>query len=47
MEKEAVLVLHIGDLVADCTLLRPDGTGVTLSEFQAPALVLVFLRHLA
>ncbi|HEV3255587.1 MAG TPA: hypothetical protein VG013_01780 [Gemmataceae bacterium] len=39
--------LKIGDAVADCTFLRPDGTPVRLSAFQARALVLVFLRHLA
>lgn len=39
--------LKVGDIVPDCVFLRPDGTSVHLAEFQASALVLVFLRHLA
>ena len=41
------MALRTGDLVADCTLLRPDGSRVRLSDFAAEALVLIFLRHLA
>lgn len=39
--------LRPGDPVADCTLLRPDGGRMNLSDFAADALVLIFLRHLA
>ncbi len=41
------MALAVGDTVADCTFLRPDGTPVRLSEFEASALLLIFLRHLA
>lgn len=39
--------LQVGDVVGDCTFVRPDNTPVRLSEFQTPALLLIFLRHLA
>jgi hypothetical protein len=35
------------DIVPDQTFLRPDGSEVRLSAFDANALVLIFLRHLA
>ena len=38
---------NLGGPVEDFTFLRPDGTPVRLSDFGAPALLLVFLRHLA
>jgi peroxiredoxin len=37
----------LGDVVGDFTFLRPDGRPVRLAAFTAPALVLIFLRHLA
>ncbi len=41
------MVLHLGEIVPDCTFERLDGTPARLSEFHARALLLVFLRHLA
>jgi hypothetical protein len=32
--------------VADCTLLRPDGSPLRLAEFGSGPLVLIFLRYL-
>ena len=40
-------MVRIGDPVGDLPFLRPDGSEVRLAAFEAPALVLVFLRHLA
>jgi hypothetical protein len=39
--------LQPGEVVADCTFQRLDGTAARLSEFADRPLVLVFLRHLA
>ena len=39
--------LQSGDPVPDLTVLRPDGTPVSLSAFAGKPLLLVFLRHLA
>jgi peroxiredoxin len=39
--------MNAGETIPDCTLLRPDGTAVRLSEFTSGPVVLVFLRHLA
>jgi len=39
--------LRPGDTAGDCTFLRPDGTPVRLAQFDAAALVVIFLRHLA
>lgn len=39
--------LQVGEQAPDCTLYRLDGSPVPLSAFRAPALLLVFLRHLA
>jgi hypothetical protein len=36
-----------GDRVGDVTLLRPDGTPVTLAALLGRPLLLMFLRHLA
>ncbi|HZT79905.1 MAG TPA: hypothetical protein VFA26_06780 [Gemmataceae bacterium] len=41
------MALHVGDVVPDLTFQQLDGTPVRLSQFEAKALVLVFLRHLA
>lgn len=46
-EKSFPMTLTLGDPVPDLTFLRPDGTPVRLSELDARALVLIFLRHLA
>jgi hypothetical protein len=40
------MALGIGDRVDDWSFARPDGSAVCLSEFTAPALLLVLLRHL-
>jgi hypothetical protein len=40
-------MLKIGDAVPEVSLLRPDGSPARLTDFDAPALLLVFLRHLA
>jgi hypothetical protein len=37
----------VRESVDDFTFLRPDGTPLRLSDLAAPALVLIFLRHLA
>ena len=41
------MTLRVGDRAPDCTLFRPDGSEVRLSDFRARALVLIFLRHIA
>ena len=41
------MVLNIGDQVGELTFLQPNGEPIRLSEFTAPVLVLIFLRHLA
>lgn len=42
-----MMAMEIGDEVPDLSSMRPNGTPVRLSEFTAPAVVLIFLRHLA
>lgn len=42
-----MMALMVGDLAPDCPLLRPDGSAARVADFDAAALVLVFLRHLA
>ena len=39
--------LQVGELVPNCTFLRPDETEVRLSGFEGKPLVVIFLRHLA
>ena len=41
------MALQPGDPVGDLTLLRPDGSPLTLRELAGRPLLLVFLRHLA
>ncbi len=41
------MAVKVGDQIPDCPFLRPDGSPVRLSQFQAGALVVIFLRHLA
>ncbi len=41
------MVLKKGDSVGAFAFVRPDSSPVRLGEFTAPALVLIFLRHLA
>jgi peroxiredoxin len=40
-------MLKIGDAAPEVSLRRPDGTPARLTDFEAPALLVVFLRHLA
>jgi hypothetical protein len=40
-------MLRAGDPIQDLAFLRPDGGEVRLAAFDAAALVMVFLRHLA
>lgn len=39
--------MKLGDIVANCTFQRPDGSDARLSEFTGQPLLLIFLRHLA
>ncbi len=39
--------IAIGDTVPDFTFRRADGSEARLSSFSAPAIVMIFLRHLA
>lgn len=41
------MAVQVGERIPDCAFLRPDNTPIRLAEFQARALVLIFLRHLA
>jgi peroxiredoxin len=41
------MLLKVGDVAPDCPLLHPDGSPARLADFNAPVLLLIFLRHLA
>jgi hypothetical protein len=38
---------ELGDRIDELALVRPDGTPFALAELTSPAVLLVFLRHLA
>jgi peroxiredoxin len=41
------MALQPGDLCPDLAFVRPDGTGLHLTELRGKPVLLIFLRHLA